>query len=158
MKRVKTFSTHKSPSEAEAAVNEWLTASQGIEILSLTPTEDGGRYTITVFYADKTGSTGQRDERNNLSASVDYVVEDRHFSDFVKDLSKSGVFILTSRAFSVGQEITLTFKPPGTDRPLNINGAIVRVLPEGIGVKFKIESGVQDTVIKSFVEKVAGGA
>lgn len=156
MNRVRTFSTQKSPSEAEAAVNEWLTASQGIEILSLAPTEDGGRYTITVFYTDKTGSTGCRHERKKLNASVDYVVEDRHFSDFVKDLSESGVFILTSRTFAVGQEVALTFNPPAAERPLKINGEIVRVLPEGIGIKFEKVSPVQDTIIKSFVEKVAG--
>jgi hypothetical protein len=37
-------------------------------------------------------------------------------------------------------------------KPFKINGEIVRVSPDGIGVKFKIESQVQEEAIKSLID------
>jgi Tfp pilus assembly protein PilZ len=48
----------------------------------------------------------------------------------IENLSKGGVFIKTSGTFSVGQEISLFF---GKE---NMDGTIIRVEPQGIGVKF----------------------
>jgi len=43
---------------------------------------------------------------------------------------------------------------PDYQRPFKINGEIVRVLQDGIGVAFKIESQVQELVLKSFVDMI----
>jgi len=69
-------------------------------------------------------------------------------------MSNSGVFIKTSQTFSGGQTILMTFMSPDHQSPFKINGEIVSVIPNGIGVKFKIESQVQELVLKSFVDMI----
>ncbi len=49
----------------------------------------------------------------------------------IKNISKGGVFTETKGTFSVGQDISFYF---GKE---NIIGTIVRVEPQGIGVKFR---------------------
>jgi hypothetical protein len=41
---------------------------------------------------------------------------------------------------------------PENQKPFKINGEIIRTNEEGIGVKFKIKSQVQELVLKSFVD------
>ena len=99
---------------------------------------------------------GQRIERRKYDRKdflriTDYTVGDRYYRDFIQDISGSGVFIKTSQTFSVGQTVIMTFMSPDYQKPFKISGEIVRVHSDGIGVKFKIESQVQGSVIKSFV-------
>lgn len=93
-------------------------------------------------------------DRKACLLTVDYAVEDRHFRDFIQDMSDSGVFIRTSQTFSSGQTILMTFMSPDHQKPFKINGEIVRVLPSGIGVKFTIDSQVQEAAIKSLVNMI----
>jgi len=92
--------------------------------------------------------------RKDFFRIIDYTVEDRYYRDFIHDISESGVFIKTSQTFSFGQTIIMTFTSPDYQRPFKINGEIVRVLQDGIGVAFKIESQVQELVLKSFVDMI----
>lgn len=60
----------------------------------------------------------------------------RFFTDFIQNLSVSGLFIETQFPFFVGEELSMTFSFPGTDDPIKITGKIVRVDSNGIGVQF----------------------
>ena len=62
--------------------------------------------------------------------TIGFIVQGRHNDGLIENLSKGGVFIKTSGTFSVGQEISLFF---GKE---NMDGTIIRVEPQGIGVKF----------------------
>jgi hypothetical protein len=46
---------------------------------------------------------------------------------------------------------------PDLEKPFKITGEIIRILPSGIGVKFKIESQVQEAAIKSIVSMIQDG-
>lgn len=50
----------------------------------------------------------------------------------------------------------MTFTPPDHQNPFKINGEIVRIHQDGIGVTFKIKSQVQKLVLKGFIEKIQG--
>jgi hypothetical protein len=63
---------------------------------------------------------------------------DSQFEASIQDLCTSGVFINTDRKFSIGQEISLTFRFPASGKKLMASGEIVRATYSGIGVKFKI--------------------
>ena len=102
------------------------------------------------FDTEKSREYRQHDRKAFLM-TVDYVVGDRYYRDFIENMSDSGVFIKTSQAFSVGQAVLMTFMSPDYQQPFKIGGAIARVTPDGIGIKFKIESQVQETVIQSLV-------
>ncbi len=95
--------------------------------------------------------------RNGFLTAIDYNVGDRYYRDFIKDLSGSGLFIKTSQTFSVGQTILMTFMYPDNQKPFRINGEIIRIHEDGIGVKFKIESRVQEAALKSLVDMIQSG-
>ena len=95
--------------------------------------------------------------RKGFLTIIDYTVEGRHYRDFIQDISASGVFIKTSQTFSVGQPILMTFMSPDNQKPFRINGEIIRTHEDGIGVKFKIKSQVQELVLKSFVGMIQSG-
>lgn len=92
--------------------------------------------------------------RKDFFRIIDYTIEDRYYRDFINDISESGVFIGTSNEFSVGQEIIMTFFSPDHEKPFKIHGEIKHIHTDGIGVKFKIESQVQQMVLKSFVDMI----
>lgn len=85
---------------------------------------------------------------------VDYCVNDQYYRDFIQDISESGLFIKTSQSFSVGQKIQMTFMSPDYQKPFKIKGEIVRVHTDGVGVKFIIESQVQESALKSFMGNI----
>ncbi len=95
--------------------------------------------------------------RKGFLTLIDYNVGDRSYKDFIQDISGSGVFIKTSQTFSVGQTISMTFMSPDNQKPFRINGEIIRIHEDGIGVKFKIESRVQEAVLKSLVDMIQSG-
>jgi Tfp pilus assembly protein PilZ len=92
--------------------------------------------------------------RKDFLTITDYNVGDRYYRDFIQDISTSGVFIKTSQNFSVGQPILMTFMSPDNQKPFRINGEIIRTQKDGIGVKFKIKSQVQELVLKSFLDMI----
>jgi Tfp pilus assembly protein PilZ len=81
-------------------------------------------------------------------------VGDRYYRDFIQDMSEGGLFIETSNEFSAGQKIIMTFTSPDYQKPFKMNGEIIRIHSNGIGVKFKIESQVQESVLKSYVNMI----
>ena len=96
--------------------------------------------------------------RKGFLAKIDYNVGDRYYKDFIKDISGSGVFIKTSQTFPVGQTILMTFMSSDNQKPFRINGEMIRIHEDGIGVKFKIESRVQEAALKSLVDMINGGS
>jgi Tfp pilus assembly protein PilZ len=95
--------------------------------------------------------------RKGFLTIIEYNVDNRYYKDFIQDISGSGVFIKTSQTFSVGQTILMTFMSPDKQKPFRINGEIIRIHEDGIGVKFKIESRVQEAALKSFVDMIQSG-
>ncbi len=96
-------------------------------------------------------------DRKTFLMTVDYTVADRYYRDFIQDMSYSGVFIKTSQTFSLGQTVSMSFMSPDHQKPFKIMGEIVRVTSDGIGVKFKIESQVQEAVIITLVKMIQNG-
>ena len=83
--------------------------------------------------------------RKALMAVVDYATQDQAYRDFIKNISAGGVFIETSVPASIGQELSLTFALPYHQAHIKITGEVVRISPQGIGVRFKAAKRHQDT-------------
>lgn len=98
----------------------------------------------------------RKDLRINCLISVDYSDSDRFFKDYIQDISSSGVFIKTLESFSIGEEIVLSMSFSSDENAFRIPAEVVRTSSEGIGVRFKIQSQVQEDIIASFVEEVNG--
>jgi hypothetical protein len=58
------------------------------------------------------------------------------FEDFVRNISAGGLYIETNLVTELGQKLTMTFSNPDSGDPIKVLGKIVRVDPNGIGVKF----------------------
>ena len=93
-------------------------------------------------------------DRKDFLTIIDYTVEGQYYRDFIQNISESGLFFKPSHTFSVGQTIQITFMSPDYQKPFRINGEIVRADSDGVGVKFKIESQVQQMVLKSYVDMI----
>jgi hypothetical protein len=92
--------------------------------------------------------------RKDFFRIIDYTVEGRHYRDFIENISESGLFFKPSHKFSVGQTIQITFMSPDNQKPFKINGEIAPADTDGVGVAFKIESQVQQMVLKSYVDMI----
>jgi len=106
------------------------------------------------YLDDEEFSEKRKYNRKDFIRIVDYTVGDRYYRDFIKDMSEGGIFIETSNEFSLGQKILMTFVSPDYQRPFKISGEIIHAQAGGIGVKFKIESQVQESVLKSYVNMI----
>jgi len=60
----------------------------------------------------------------------------RVFKEFVKNVSRGGMFIETDAPFSPGEHITLTFSYANQTNPVRITARVVRKNNMGIGVEF----------------------
>jgi Tfp pilus assembly protein PilZ len=81
-------------------------------------------------------------------------VAGRYYREFIQNISERGVFIKTTETFSKGQEILMTFMSQDYQKPFKIKGEIVRVHPNGVGVKFKIESQALRTSLISLIKTI----
>lgn len=105
-------------------------------------------------FQERQHGKSRKHDRKDFFMIVDYSVNDQYYRDFIQDISESGVFIKTSQTFSVGQKIQMTFMSPGYQKPFKIKGEIVRVHTDGVGVKFTIESQVQESALQSFMSNI----
>ena len=74
--------------------------------------------------------------RKNSFIHVDCSGNKCAFTDFIQNISDSGLYIETQMPLFPDQELSLTFSPPGAEDSVKIIGEIVRVDSRGIGVQF----------------------
>jgi hypothetical protein len=58
------------------------------------------------------------------------------FTDFIQNISDSGLYIETQIPLFTDQALSMTLSPPGAEGSIKIIGKIVRVDSRGIGVEF----------------------
>jgi Tfp pilus assembly protein PilZ len=67
---------------------------------------------------------------------VRYTSKDGLSSGLVRDISLGGVFILSRDVFPLGERLAMFFSHANFDKPVWINGDVIRVTSEGFGVRF----------------------
>ena len=82
-------------------------------------------------------SIEERAPRKTCRIPVRYSTFDRIYSDQIKNISLSGVFIETRRPIFVGEEISIELKIDGVNTPLRIKGNVVHASQAGVGIRFK---------------------
>ncbi len=87
--------------------------------------------------------------RKPVHIPVRYTNQDGLSSGVIRDISLGGVFILSRKAFSLGQSLPLSFCPANVDKTVWIAGDVMRVTPEGIGVRFRSINEIQKTAVIS---------
>lgn len=74
--------------------------------------------------------------RTRLLWQVEYTTGGKIGKDFVRDLSKGGLFLETSQELPVGEEIKVYFEIPGSKSIVTLRGKIVRKDETGVGISF----------------------
>ena len=104
-----------------------------IEIVLAMPVDE--RRTL-LKYLEERQITGRRKyPRKTYFMEVNFATPERASSGFIQNISSDGLFVETKEPHTVGQNLTLSFRLPNTEEHIKINGEIVRVSPQGIGVK-----------------------
>jgi len=85
---------------------------------------------------------------------VNYATSDRAYQEFIQDISDSGAFVETRHLLSVGQNISMTFSLPGSQRNIKMKGSIARTTLQGIGIAFILESDEQKAYMRSYIPEV----
>jgi len=78
----------------------------------------------------------RQDKRLPCLMAVDFSNRDRVYHEFIRDLSRGGVFIQTRETFDVGEQVTLTFTTQKYQVHFKLSGKIARLEDNGIGVQF----------------------
>ena len=85
---------------------------------------------------------------------INYAAYDRVFSNHIKNISANGLFIETQRPLLVGDEIVMTFRLDGFDKPFKIRGEIAHATRAGVGVEFKDISPYIEEMLSTLVKKM----
>ena len=85
--------------------------------------------------------------RRPVDVPVDFIVQGRLYQGQIKNINKEdwirignvnkgGIFVETEISFSIGQNISMTYESPSYGKEKR-TGKIIRVEPQGIGIKFQ---------------------
>ena len=77
--------------------------------------------------------------RESYFMDVDFVVRDRAYNGYIKNISSEGVFIETKENFPAGTNITLSFSLPNSKGHIRANGKITRQEKDGFSVAFDMD-------------------
>jgi Tfp pilus assembly protein PilZ len=79
--------------------------------------------------------------RENYRKEITFSAKDQSYKGFISNISRVGAFIETKTKFSLGQMIRLEIPGDSLFKDLKLNGWVVRLEPEGVGIKFERRSG-----------------
>jgi Tfp pilus assembly protein PilZ len=94
------------------------------------------------------------DARKLCKIPVYYATYDRVYSNYIKNISRNGLFIETQRPLFVGEEVLMTFRLKGFEKPVKIKGEVAHATRSGIGVEFKKTSPFLIQVLGMLVEQM----
>ena len=83
---------------------------------------------------------------------INYAAYDRVFSNHIKNISPNGLFIATQRPLFVGDEIVMTFRLEGFDKPFKVRGEIAHATRSGVGVEFKDISPYIEEMLRNVIK------
>jgi len=82
-------------------------------------------------------SLGDRDgARRIYDQTISFSTQERQYTALCKDISNGGIFIQTGDVFRLGQLVTLDIPFSDGRESIKVPAEIVRVNPDGIGLKF----------------------
>jgi len=101
-------------------------------------------------------SKEKRAPRKSCKIPVKYKTFDRVYSDEIKNISQSGVFIETRRPIFVGEEILMDFKIEGVNNTLRIKGKVVQASNRGVGIEFQNVDPTLAQVLPAILDLIEG--
>ena len=107
------------------------------------------KYAEELLIEDKRSSV-----RKACAIPINCASQNQIFSDQIKDISKSGLFIETTKPLFVGERVIMSFNINGYDRPFKIRGEIVHANRTGAGVEYREISPYIADMIGALVDRM----
>ena len=92
--------------------------------------------------------------RKSCSIPIKYAAYDRVFSNHITNISPHGLFIETQRPLLIGDEIIMTFRLDGFDKPFKVRGEIAHASRLGVGVEFKDISPYVEEMLGTVIKQM----
>lgn len=86
--------------------------------------------------------------------AVDYVADNKVYTEPVQDISTAGLFIETENYLEVGEDVNMVFTDYDNLRLIKISGNVIRKMGNGIAVRFNYNNKNQKGVMNSFVKSL----
>jgi len=90
--------------------------------------------------------------RKQFDLPIDFSVDNKFYSETLKNLSPGGAFIMTPMHFETGNTAAMIISLPGLDRNIKITGIIIRQSKEGIGIKFTSDLEQWSNILKNGID------
>jgi Tfp pilus assembly protein PilZ len=133
-------------------LNEWSVTARLYELIEDMSEDE--QLTLLKESEERLSNGKRKHERKPFFMVVDYSAEDRLYKDYIQNISVGGVFIETRMPFRAGQEVSLCLPLPNYQKYIKITGEVLRISPQGIGVKFKMVNEDQEAIIKSLLQMI----
>lgn len=113
-----------------------------LAMLAESMKEEPGEYPKSLENPGEIGIGGRRHLRVPFERPVDFSTGGKTARGVSLDLSAGGLFLATSGGLSltVGQQLLVTFYPPGVDEAVDATCEVLRITETGVAVKFVGES------------------
>ncbi len=150
--KIKKLSSYRK-SELLNLIDEWLLVDEGYEKSEDNyESEENDHSGIGAYSNDVRTYT-----RRNIVIEVAFDRNGRLFKEQTKDVSGGGLFIKTrrQRQFDLGHKISLVFMLPGSEKPIKIDGEIVRIASDGMAVKFDDDTTYKSILIESELSSIS---
>jgi hypothetical protein len=107
------------------------------------------KYAEELLIEDKRSSV-----RKACEIPINFASQNQIFTDQIKDISKSGLFIETTKPLFIGERVIMSFNMNGYDRPFKIRGEIVHANRSGVGVEYREISPYLVDMIGALVDRI----
>ncbi len=84
--------------------------------------------------------------RKELSIYALFMLGSYFFKDYITNISAGGLFLETKTPATVGGAVTIAFTLSDNEDPIEVEGEIVRVKPNGFGVKFDVPLAIEKEI------------
>ena len=81
--------------------------------------------------------------REDYRKEITFSSKEQSYKGFISNISRAGAFIETESKFSLGQMIRLEIPGDSLFKDLKLKGWVVRLDPEGVGIKFERRTGLE---------------
>ena len=111
-----------------------LMTPEDVAVAESSTTPDDSRFRKTAIGSRHPDA--RKYPRKLFESPIFFASKSRYYAGQIRDISRSGLFIKTGDAFSIGQPIRLVIPETRYDRGTMLKGKIVRLTQKGVGVKF----------------------
>ncbi|NWH04443.1 PilZ domain-containing protein [Desulfobacter latus] len=92
--------------------------------------------------------------RMKISIEIDALIGDKIIQSNTKDMSATGVLLKSGINPEIGTLVKTVFSLPGQDRPFKLNGTVVRITSDGIGICFSEMPPYARDLLDNLLKKV----